>query len=134
MIPKETPAPGSRSRGQLSSADIIEGSFTAKGLGINSAGARSAPPDDITTFLGAIPAAEYEQRRRIRVCRNAANFKLRECKSSDARGLCWIVIERATEWLYTPADIEALTEIVRLCLRLLKVADQLEIIQAHYYE
>jgi hypothetical protein len=94
----------------------------------------NAPLDDITTFMGTIPPDEYEQRRRIRTCRNAASFKVRQHECPDARTLCWMAAERATEWIYAPADVGTLTEIVRLCKRLLTVADQLEIIRATYYE
>lgn len=92
------------------------------------------PLDDITTFMGHLPPDEYEQRQRLRACRNAASFKVTRVECSDARALCWIVNERASAWVYTPASMEALTEIVRLCHRLLTVVDHLEEIQAKFYD
>ncbi len=94
----------------------------------------NAPGDDITTFLGAIPPEEYEQRRRIRTCRNAASFKVTQTESPDVRTLCWMVTRVATDWIYTPASVGTLAEIVRLCWRLLTVADQFDVIEATFYE
>ena len=90
----------------------------------------NAPLDDITAFMGTLPPEEYELRRRIRVARNAASFKLRRTDSDNARALCWQVAETATAWLYAPADLEALTEVAKLLRRLLTVADQFEIVEA----
>lgn len=86
----------------------------------------SAPVDDITTFLGTLSAEEYEQRRRIRTCRNAASFKVTQTASADARALCWMVTETATAWIYAQGSVEELTEIATYLRRLLTVADQAE--------
>lgn len=94
--------------------------------------ASAAPLDDITTFLGNIPADEYEQRRRIRTCRNAASFKATQAKSADARTFCWMVTEIAFEWIYAPADVEAMKDIVQYLRRLLFMADQIESLEARY--
>jgi hypothetical protein len=88
--------------------------------------AQSAHADDITTFMGTIPADEYEQRRRIRTARNAASYKVTQTESADARALCWMVTECATAWIYAPADVEMLTEVAQYLRRLLIVADQAE--------
>jgi hypothetical protein len=88
--------------------------------------AAAAPADDIATFLGTIPADEYEQRRRIRVARNAASYKVTQTECADARTLCWMVTECATAWIYAPADVETLTEVAQYLRRLLIVADQAE--------
>jgi hypothetical protein len=93
----------------------------------------NAPLDDITAFLGPLPSEEYEQRRRIRTCRNAASYKLTQTESAYARTLCWMVTNIATDWLYSRASLETLTEIVLLCRRLLKVADQFDEVEVAYY-
>jgi len=41
--------------------------------------------DDIRTFLGPITDGEYEARRKIRVCLNAAAYKLSQTDSQHAR-------------------------------------------------
>ena len=94
----------------------------------------AAPPlDDITAFMGHLPPDEYEQRRRLRTCRNAATHKAAQTDSADVRALCWIITERASEWIYAPADPAALAEIVKLCKRLLIVADHIETVEATLY-
>ena len=42
--------------------------------------------DDIVTFLGPIPPDEYEQRRKIRSCRNAASYKVTVTERREAGG------------------------------------------------
>lgn len=87
----------------------------------------SAPPqDDIRVFLGPIPEAEYEQRRRIRTCRNAAAYKLVQTESQHARDLCNMVTEAATYWIYRPAPLDTLTKASVYMMGLLKLADQVE--------
>lgn len=86
--------------------------------------------DDLTVFLGQIPPEEYEQRRRIRTCRNAASYKATQTESATARSLCWMVTEYATAWIYAPAEADVLAEITRYLRRLLIVADQAEEIGA----
>lgn len=89
----------------------------------------AAPADDITAFLGHIPADEHEQRRRIRTARNAASYKVTQTESANARALCWMVTETATAWIYAPASFVELTEVVSLLRRLLIVADQAELLE-----
>lgn len=91
------------------------------------------PLDDITAFMGKLPADEYEQRRRLRTCRNAATQKVAQTTSGDVRALCSIINERVAEWIYTPAEAEVLAEVVKLCRRLLMVADDIETLEARYY-
>lgn len=93
----------------------------------------TAETDDIIAFLGTIPPEEYEQRRRLRTCRNAANLKASNTKSADVRALCWIINERVSEWIYHPAPVEALTPITTLCRRLLMICDQIEELEAALY-
>lgn len=87
----------------------------------------AAPPlDDIRAFLGPIPHAEYDLRRRIRTCRNAACFKLARTESQHARDLCNMVTEAAGYWIYRPASLDALTKALAYMFGLLKLADQVE--------
>lgn len=82
--------------------------------------------DDISVFLGAIPPDEYEARRRIRTCRNAAAFKATRTESANARDLCWMVTECATFWIYRPAPLDTLRKVVIYMAGLLKSADRVE--------
>lgn len=86
--------------------------------------------DDIRTFMGRIPPDEYELRCKIRTCRNAAAFKVTKTESRDARTFCWIVTETATQWIYSQASTDELTEIVSYLRRLLILADQAEKVEA----
>lgn len=88
------------------------------------------PLDDITTFMGTIPAEEYEARKRIRTCRNAASYKVTQTEHPDARALCWIITETATAWLYRPADTRTLEKVGTYLVDLLKAADRAEILEA----
>lgn len=90
---------------------------------------RIEPADDITVFLGDIPADEYEQRRRIRSARNCASFKTTQTESEPARQLAWLACDFASVWIYRPASIDELTEVAKLLRRLLTVADQAEQIE-----
>lgn len=85
--------------------------------------------DDITVFLGPVAAAEHEQRRRIRTCRNAAAFKLVQTQSQHARDLCNMVTEVATYWIYRPAPVETLEKAVTYMRHLLKCSDEVEDLQ-----
>lgn len=86
----------------------------------------NAPLDDIYTFLGNITPEEYEQRRRIRVCLNAAAYKLANTKSQHARDLCNLVSETALHWRYRPTDLGTLEYAVAYMRNLLTIADQAE--------
>lgn len=86
--------------------------------------------DDILTFLGPIPPEEYELRRKIRTCRNAASFKVTQTESRDCRTFCWMVTETATCWIYSYASIDDLTEVVSYLRRLLILAEQAEKVEA----
>jgi hypothetical protein len=91
---------------------------------------RDSEPDDIVTFLGAIPAEEHEQRRRIRVCRNAASYKATTTENPHVLSLCWIATETATAWIYAPANVAELTEVASYLRRLLILADQAQVVEA----
>lgn len=82
--------------------------------------------DDITTFMGNIPEPEYNLRRRIRACRNAACYKLVNTESPHARALCNLVTEVATYWIYRPAPLETLEKAATYMMSLIKSADQVE--------
>lgn len=86
----------------------------------------AAALDDIYTFLGPIPAEEYEQRRRIRVCSEAAAWKLVRTESQHARDLCHMVAETALYWRYRPAPLPVLEYAVGYMRNLLALADQAE--------
>jgi hypothetical protein len=88
--------------------------------------AQSSGVDEIYTFLGPISPEEYEQRRRIRVCLNAAAYKLSQTKSQHARDLCGLVTETALHWRYRAAPVEVLEYAVGYMRNLLTVADQAE--------
>lgn len=90
----------------------------------------NAPPDDITTFLGTLPPDEYEARRRIRTCRNAASLKVVQTENPDARQFCWIVTETATAWIYRPAETDVLGKVAIYLADLLKAADRAEKLEA----
>ena len=86
----------------------------------------AAALDDISTFLGPIPSAEYEQRRRIRVGLNAAAFKLANTDSQHARDLCNLVNETGVYWRYRAAPLDTLNKSVIYMRGLLALADQAE--------
>lgn len=87
--------------------------------------------DEIRIFIGNdISDDEYEARRRIRSCRNAASFKAHRTESTIARKLSWMVAELGSAWVYAPSDAETLTEAATLLRRLLTCADQAEALEA----
>lgn len=86
----------------------------------------NAPLDEITTFLGTIPAEEHEARRRLKTCRNAGTVKATRTECAQARALAWMVTETASEWIYAPADIESLEQVTAYLVTLLRAADQAE--------
>jgi hypothetical protein len=90
--------------------------------------ARDAEPlDEIRLFMGNdIGPEEYEQRRRIRACRDAAAYQATQTECSAALQLLWLVTEYATAYVYSGATLERLTEVAPFLRRLLIVADQAE--------
>ena len=86
----------------------------------------NAPVDEITLFMGHLPANEYVARRKLRTCRNAGTLKATRTDCEDARALAWMVTERATELLYAPASVEYLDLTVQYLVTLLRAADQAE--------
>ena len=83
-------------------------------------------PDEITTFLGAIPADEFERRAKLRSFRNAATAMIASTECDNARALAWMVSDYATEALFCPAAAEALDDLNQLCRRLMLTAIQAE--------
>jgi hypothetical protein len=90
----------------------------------------TAKPDEITPFLGAIPAEEFERRAKLRSFRNAASAMIARTPSDTARYLAWEVIEWATPNLYAPAPLEWLDQLNLLAKRLLVTAMQAEELHA----
>lgn len=89
--------------------------------------AATVPLDEIRTFLGSIPAEEYERRAKLRSYRNAASALVARTESDTARALAWQVIEWASPWLYQPgAPLEWLDQLNTLAKRLMLTAMQAE--------
>jgi hypothetical protein len=84
------------------------------------------PLDDITTFLGTLPADEYAARDRIRRGRDYATFKVRQATSPDARHFLWVVTETASRWIYAPVSIEWLEKVGKYLSRCAVLAEQAE--------
>ncbi|EQB32258.1 hypothetical protein [Sphingobium ummariense] len=86
--------------------------------------------DPVRIFLPTISDAEHKQRDRIRIARNIATAKIPQLKDAPgARQLCWLVIDTATEWMLSPATLEALEMVAEQCRRLLIVADTAEMLE-----
>jgi hypothetical protein len=83
--------------------------------------------DEITTFLGTIPAEEYERRHKLRAYRNAAMALIARTDCDTARQLAWSVIEWAAPFLYQPGlPLEWLDQLNTLSNRLMLTALQAE--------
>ena len=82
--------------------------------------------DDITTFLGNIPADEYAARAVIRKGRNWATYKVRKAASPNARQLLWIMAETASREIYEPASVEWLEKVGKFLSRCAVLAEQAE--------
>ena len=84
--------------------------------------------DDILTFLPGIGSDEYEIRAMLRTMRNCAGAMISKTDSDTARALAWICAEYATEYIYSGARIDKLSEIGRFCNRVMVTAMQAELI------
>ncbi len=82
--------------------------------------------DDITTFLGSIPADEYAARAHIRKGRDWATYKVRLAESRDARQFLWIMAETASREIYEPASVEWLEKVGQFLSRCAHLAEQAE--------
>ena len=82
--------------------------------------------DDITVFLGPLPPEEYELRRCIRACRNAASFNATKTDCADALTLYWMVCDEATRRIYTPASLDILSRVATQLRRLMTLAVEAE--------
>lgn len=83
--------------------------------------------DEISTFLGTIPAEEYERRALLRKHRNAASAMVASTQSDTARALAWTVIEWASPYLYQPGlPLDWLDRLNLLSKRLMLTAMQAE--------
>jgi hypothetical protein len=83
--------------------------------------------DEISTFLGTIPAEEYERRHKLRSYRNAAMALIARTDCDTARQLAWQVIEWAAPFLYQPGlPLEWLDQLNLLSKRLMLTALQAE--------
>ena len=87
------------------------------------------PTDDIRILLGPIGDDDYEQRRRIRTCRNVASFRVTRTESPTARTLLWIAAEYGVRYVYGAADLGTLTEVATFARRLLMLADTAETLE-----
>lgn len=88
------------------------------------------PLDEIRMFMGGnIGPEEYEQRRRIRACRDAAAYQATQTDSPPALTLLWMVTDYATAYVYKGEPLEKLTEVAQFLRRLLIVADQAEAVE-----
>lgn len=86
--------------------------------------------DPISAFMPNISEVEHKQRERIRIARNIATAKIPKLKDApQARQLCWLLIDTATEWMLSPATVEALEMVAEQCRRLLIVADTAEMLE-----
>ena len=86
-----------------------------------------SPLDDIRTFLGDIPADEYEARAKLRAFRNAATAMIASTDSADARCLAWMTAETITPLLFCPGlDTADLLEAGKFAKRLMLTAMQAE--------
>ncbi|OBX20623.1 hypothetical protein A9995_02680 [Erythrobacter sp. QSSC1-22B] len=83
-------------------------------------------PDEIYTFMGHIPAEEYERRAKLRSYRNAASGMIASTECDTARQLAWLVVEYATPNLYADAPVEWLDKLNLLSKRLMLTAMQAE--------
>ncbi len=82
--------------------------------------------DEIYTFMGHIPAEEYERRAKLRSYRNAASGMIASTECDTARQLAWLVVEYATPNLYADAPAEWLDKLNLLSKRLMLTAMQAE--------
>ena len=73
--------------------------------------------DDIRCFLPGIGEEEYARRDKLRSLRNTSAAIIAQSGSADARTLAWLCSDRVTEFIYAPAPIPLLDEVVRLCTR-----------------
>jgi hypothetical protein len=86
-------------------------------------------PDEIRTFLGDVPPAEYAARSKLRSYRNAASAMIARTDCDTARFLAWQVIEWTTPDLYSPCPVEWLDQLNLLSKRLMLTALQAEEMQ-----
>ena len=82
--------------------------------------------DEIYTFMGPIPAEEYERRAQLRSYRNAASGMIASTECDAARQLAWLVVDYATPNLYAEAPAEWLDQLILLSKRLMLTAMQAE--------
>lgn len=85
------------------------------------------PLDEIRTFLGDVPAEEYEARAKMHAFRNAATAMIASTESANARCLAWMTTETITPLLFAP-DLKTadLLEVGKFAKRLMLTAMQAE--------
>ena len=83
---------------------------------------RDLKADDILTFLPGISDEEYARRDKLRSLRNTAAAIIAQSGSVDARTFAWVCSDRVTDFIYTPAPLALLDEVVKLCTRTIVVA------------
>lgn len=85
-----------------------------------------ARPDEFEIFMPGLDPAEREKRAKLRALRNTATALVNATESDNARALAWMIVEYVTGSLFAPGAAYALDELNLLCVRLLKVAVQIE--------
>lgn len=96
--------------------------------GHNNLKPESQVSDDIRVFLPGISAVEYDLRAKLRTMRSCAGAMIAKTDSDTARALAWTCSEYATGYIYAGVDQETLSEVGRLCNRLMLTAIQAEAI------
>lgn len=84
------------------------------------------PSDELWTYLGDIPQAEYQARAKLRDCRNFVAWRVTNAKSATARQLLWLAAEWAFDFVFAPASTDFLEDVAKLCQRLLAAAEHAE--------
>lgn len=83
----------------------------------------SLTSDPIATLMPrCTDPAEPEARRRLMLARELSSAKVPHLPPGHALQLFWLIIEAATAWVYAPATLEQLDDVVRYCRRLLLCA------------
>lgn len=83
-------------------------------------------PDPVTSFMGKLPPDEYLWRSRIHGCREVATSRAATTDCPEARQLCWMVIETASEAVFARLPTTTLEEVAQFLKHLLVCSDQAE--------
>jgi hypothetical protein len=91
----------------------------------------NAYTDEITMLLGHQAPEEHEPRKHMRTARTVASHRVQTYQSGAARAMLWLVCDIATANIFASHPVEVLTDLAKLCRRLLLVAEQAEQIAEH---